>query len=171
MAHCEICGKDTDLNRYRIEGCEMNVCANCSKFGERILGQSSATSSFQKKALQKQLQQEKGNESEQFIGKSAGDKIKNAREEKGLTQEQLAKAIAEKASVIQRIESGHMSPAISTAEKLEKFLGISIVEVLENPRFSAPRDEVSMESEETETKKQASDDDEGFTIADLLKKK
>ena len=151
MAHCEICGKDTDLNRYRIEGCEMSVCNNCSKFGEKLLGQSSATSSFQKKTLQ----QEKGNESEQFIGKSAGNKIKNAREKKGLTQEQLAKAIAEKASVIQRIESGHMSPAISTAEKLERFLGIKIVE----------------ESEETEIKKQAPDKEKGFTIADLLKKK
>lgn len=151
MAHCEICGKDTDLNRHRIEGCEMSVCANCSKFGEKLLGQSSATASFQKKTLQ----QEKGKESEQFIGKSAGNKIKNARQTKGLTQEQLAKAIAEKASVIQRIESSHMSPAISTAEKLEKFLGISIVE----------------EAEETEIRREAPDKEEGFTIADLLKKK
>jgi putative transcription factor len=155
MAHCEICGKDTALNRCKIEGCEMSVCINCSRFGEKILGQSSATNYFQKKILQKPLQQEKGSESELFIGKSAGNKIKNAREEKGLTQEQLAKAIAEKASVIQRIESGHMSPAISTAEKLEKFLGISIVE----------------ESEETETRRESPDKEEGFTIADLLKKK
>lgn len=151
MAHCEICGKDTALNRCKIESCEMSVCGNCSKFGEKILGQPSAISSVQKKSMQ----QGKNNELEQFISKNAGNKIKNARETKGLTQEQLAKAIAEKASVIQRIESGHMSPAISTAEKLERFLGISIVE----------------ESEETEIRKEASNEDEGYTIADLLKKK
>ncbi|MFH1065409.1 MAG: multiprotein bridging factor aMBF1 [Nanoarchaeota archaeon] len=157
MAHCEICGKDTALNRCKIEGCEMSVCVNCSKFGKIVPGFSN--NSVQKKGkpgmAMNYARNNKENGTEINVSSGAGNKIKNAREAKGLTQEQLAKAIAEKASVIQRIESGHMSPAISTAEKLERFLGISIVE----------------ETEETETRRKAPDKEEGFTIADLLKKK
>ena len=30
---CEMCGKETNLVRARIEGAEMTVCEKCSRFG------------------------------------------------------------------------------------------------------------------------------------------
>ncbi|MDI6737680.1 MAG: multiprotein bridging factor aMBF1 [Nanoarchaeota archaeon] len=158
MPQCEICGKATALCQCIIEGCEMSVCNACSKYGEKVSGFSLPSAG--KKAQKEQLKKEaartalKGAETEISVSSGAGNKVKNAREKKGLTQEQLAKAVAEKASVIQRIESGHMSPAIATAGKLERFLGIKIVE----------------EAEAVEVRKEASED-EGFTIGDLIKKR
>lgn len=155
MSQCEICGKDTALCQCLIEGCTMSVCNNCAKFGEKLSGFSMPSVQREgKRRAAMPAKNEIKKETEIIVSSSAGNKVKDAREKKGLTQEQLAKAVAEKSSVIQRIESGHMSPAIVTAEKLEKFLGIRIME--------------EMESEEI--RKEASDD-EGFTIADLIKKK
>lgn len=155
MPQCEICGKATALCQCIIEGCEMSVCNVCSKYGERV-SDFSMPSNVKKKDAKKETPREtrKEGETEIVVSSGAGNKVKDAREKKGLTQDQLAKAVAEKSSVIQRIEAGHMAPTITTAEKLEKFLGIKIVE----------------EAEETEIRKGASED-EGFTIADLLKKK
>ena len=151
MGQCEICGKATELVKCAIEGCEMSVCRNCAKFGSitempaftekpRPAGQSRAAA--------------KQEEEEEAVTLDATGKVKDARERKCLTQEQLAKAIAEKESIIHRIESGAMSPSISTAEKLEKFLGIKLIEKMK-------KQEGAMVAAKSES----------FTIGDLVMKR
>ena len=44
---------------------------------------------------------------------------------------EVAKRIAEKESVVHKVESGHMKPNLSLARKFEKFLKISLVETVE----------------------------------------
>ena len=59
------------------------------------------------------------------------EKIKKARERKEITQEDLAKFIAEKESVIHQLESGKLKPNFKLAHKLEVFLNISLVDKVE----------------------------------------
>lgn len=155
MGQCEICGRDAALCGCVIEGCTMSVCNVCCKYGEKVsdfsMPKTGKKANVKKENARASM---KSAETEILVCSGAGKKIKDARERKGLTQEQLAKAVAEKLSVIQRIESGHMSPAITMAEKLEKFLSIKILEEVETAEIS----------------KEASED-EGFTIGDLIKKK
>ncbi|PLW79509.1 hypothetical protein C0585_07375 [Candidatus Woesearchaeota archaeon] len=57
--------------------------------------------------------------------------IKNKRESMNLTQEQLAKRLNEKESMIQSIEKGRM-PSIAFAKKLEKNMDIVLVKEYKN---------------------------------------
>ena len=49
----------------------------------------------------------------------------------GLKQEDLAKEIAEKESVIHWLETGRHEPSLELARKLEKFLGIRLIDEAE----------------------------------------
>jgi len=52
--------------------------------------------------------------------------IRNARNKKGLTHDQLGQKINEKVTLIRKIESGALRPDEIMAKKLERFLGISL---------------------------------------------
>jgi putative transcription factor len=52
--------------------------------------------------------------------------IRNARNNKGLTHEQLGQKINEKVTVIRKIETGSIRPDEIIAKKLERFLGINL---------------------------------------------
>ena len=54
------------------------------------------------------------------------DRIRTARESKGLTQEELAKQLNEKASLIRKLERGDVLPSDSVQRKLERELGIDL---------------------------------------------
>ncbi|GAA0658693.1 hypothetical protein GCM10009019_23850 [Salarchaeum japonicum] len=56
------------------------------------------------------------------------DRIRNARESAGLSQEELAKEISEKASLVRKLERGAMLPSDSVQKKLEKRLSITLTE-------------------------------------------
>ena len=56
------------------------------------------------------------------------DRIRQARETTGMSQEDLAKDINEKASVIRKLERGDILPSDGVQQKLERKLGISLVE-------------------------------------------
>ena len=58
--------------------------------------------------------------------------IREAREKKGWSREELAEKLYEKASVVNRIESGKMIPDIKLARKFEKTLHIKLIEKIEN---------------------------------------
>ncbi|GAA0201121.1 hypothetical protein GCM10009000_014090 [Halobacterium noricense] len=54
------------------------------------------------------------------------DRIRDARESSGLSQEDLAKDLNEKASLIRKLERGDMLPSDRVQKKLEKKLEISL---------------------------------------------
>ena len=54
------------------------------------------------------------------------DRIRDAREERGLTQEDLADQLNEKASLIRKLERGDVLPSDSVQRKLEKALDVSL---------------------------------------------
>jgi len=66
--------------------------------------------------------------------------IRQARENMGLTQADLAKLIGEKESIVRRLESGRMAPTLELAKKLEKVLKIKLYEVVrQEQEFPKPQ--------------------------------
>ena len=56
------------------------------------------------------------------------DIVRQAREKKGWSREELGDKIYEKASVVNRIESGKMVPDLKLARKIEKIMKIVLIE-------------------------------------------
>jgi len=56
-----------------------------------------------------------------------GERVKRARLRLGLTQEDLAKQLNEKLTIIKKIETGEYKPPIELARKLERFLKIRLL--------------------------------------------
>lgn len=59
-----------------------------------------------------------------------GDRIKEARKNKGLTQEQLATAIGVKRAVISKYETGLVTPSVEQIEKIARELNISVGQIM-----------------------------------------
>jgi putative transcription factor len=148
-----MCGKDGSLVKARIEGAELDVCDDCSRFGKVI--------SRPKPILTKKIPERhaaiplpKRKELLETIVPDYASKIKNAREKLGLTQEEFSKKLSERESIMQKIESGHFTPSIEQARKLEKALNIHLIENFEDG-------EVPIAGQ---TKK-----GDGFTLGDFIK--
>ncbi|MCK9152123.1 multiprotein bridging factor aMBF1 [Methanobacterium alcaliphilum] len=125
---CEICGKKImgQPIKTKIDGSVMNVCNDCSKFGKI---QRQPTRPTKPRAIQRPPRREKPTYE---VLEEYNNIVREAREKKGWSRENLAEKIYEKVSVINRIESGRMSPDIKLARKLERILNITILEKLED---------------------------------------
>ncbi len=58
--------------------------------------------------------------------KELGNKVKKLREQRGLTQQQLADRIRVTSTYIGFIEQGQRNPSINTADKLARVLGVKL---------------------------------------------
>lgn len=150
MSSCDLCGKNTNrLFDSIIEGTMVSVCEHCSKFGSVV-------------TINKPVEIEKPTkftieekETIELIDPSYSEKLKKAREQRSLTQDDLAFDIAEKTSTIHNLESGRLSPSLALAKKLEQYLNIKLLEVYE----------------EKSKEKEISSESQSLTIGDLIKKK
>jgi len=125
---CDMCGSEEKLFRTDIEGSVLNVCSSCAKFGKIIAAVPEVIRQKQKRPEAKPDATPSKSELIQIVSDDAAQKVREKRQRLGLKQKQLAKAIAEKESLIQKIESGQFIPSISLARKLERYLKIRIVE-------------------------------------------
>jgi putative transcription factor len=154
MTLCDMCGAETKLVVALVEGTELNVCDNCSKFGKvlRMFKEPVSVESVGKRDLDVGGEEEEGEEIIEKIVEGYGKLIREGREKLNLNQEEFAKKINEKASLIHGIESEHHEPSMKVAEKIEKFLHVKLVikEVLEKKKF-------------------ISSNSKGVTIGDLIK--
>ena len=99
---CDMCGNETTLFRTNIEGTELNVCRNCGKHGEIIAPARKSIPKATEETKTAQPVKKKSTELIQVIADDYSSRIRNARERKGMKQEELAKALSEKESVIQK---------------------------------------------------------------------
>ena len=122
--NCDLCGKTEDrLFKAIIEGVELNVCSVCSKFG-KVIGQVKKPVIRETRKPQVAQVEEKV----EILVENYPEIIKKKRESMGLGQKDFALRINEKESIVHKIETGHFTPPISLARKLEKALGIKLVE-------------------------------------------
>jgi len=164
MPCCDICGKETELYHALIEGTEMNVCIECGKFG-KIIKKAREYKEKPKKIIKdfSELHQNPDKEIVQVIVKDYAQRIKNKREQFGLKQEDFAKKISEKESLIHHIESGTFEPNINLARKMEKFLKIKLVEeeeVAKDMHFKASPEQFTVGDFIKVRKKKGTNDEE-----------
>lgn len=138
MVNCEMCGYvGEDFHRAIVEGTLLSLCDKCVRFGEVV-----QLKVVPKELVDKRLEYYKTHRyssmslpqdfsGDEIIVRDYAMKIKNAREKSGKTQEEIALDIAEKSSVLQKIESGHQEPSLKLAKKLEQFFKIRLVEKTE----------------------------------------
>lgn len=119
---CELCGRKNANIIAVIEGIEMTVCERCSKHGEiiRVIKEENER--------EKPIQIPKKAEVELEVVDDFAETIRKEREKRGMTIKQLAAAIAEKESYIDRIEKDETIPSEKVARKLEKFFNIKLLE-------------------------------------------
>jgi putative transcription factor len=148
-----MCGKSVEsYSRIKTEGTILNVCDNCKRFGEFICA---VNPKPEEKAQKPRYEKPAEPVIVEDLIEGYAEKIKNKRERLGLKQEELAQKINEKESIIHKVESGHFTPPIELAKKLERFLGIKIIEEVEDARVNTSQKGSS----------------EGFSLGDFIKVK
>ncbi len=148
--HCDLCGSDKRLYLTEIEGTRLNVCEKCSSFGNII----KERKPMQKKQKSNIQDIKETTEIMEMIVENYSELIKKSRESMDLKQEELARKIAEKESVIHKLESGNIEPDIRLAKKLEKALNINLIREEKIEKIS----------------QNLNNDATNITIGDLLKK-
>ena len=138
-----MCGKQGDLLTAEVEGVEMTVCQNCTRFGT-IKRKTDAVRVPQKKMHQEQPLR---------VTVNYASLLRQAREKQGLSQEDFARSLQEKESIVAKWEQGRMQPSVEVARRLEKILGVSLV----------------VEEVEQLFEKEKSVHGEGFTLGDFMK--
>ena len=151
--NCDLCGKvEENIVRALIEGVELEVCPVCSKFGKIIAPVKRYSAKEQHKMFEKQSIVQEKEEKVELLVEGYDDIIKKRREIMGLSQKDFANKINEKESIIHKIETGVFIPQLALAKKLEKALGIKLIEEYE---------------EKHEAYKKRKED--GFTLGDFIK--
>ncbi len=148
MVQCEMCGTETDSPATaKIEGAELQVCDACADFGTTV-SEPESTSTETKYSTSSggssgtaatSGQTDSGTGSGHGRSRDLFDemdvladdypkRIREAREDAGLSQEELAEQLHEKASLIRNLERGDMQPSDEVQRKLERDLEITLTE-------------------------------------------
>lgn len=129
--NCEICGKRIDgkHRKVMIDSSILEVCASCTNLGEREVKEKPRERPRIKQQMPKGIGKIDLEEMEVVLDYSSI--IKKARERMGLSQDDLARKVNEKASVIRLIESGKMKPNLMIGKKLEHALRVDLFTMIE----------------------------------------
>jgi putative transcription factor len=142
---CEICGSELRGRSFKItiDGSELDVCGKCSQYGTIAkkhtpvsrkvapVARTPARTSRSKKTGFEGLNEEFVDEYDQLI--------RDARQSRGWTQDELATKMKEKVSLIKKIERGEIIPEDSVRIKLERTLDIKLTERIGESDWSGER--------------------------------
>jgi putative transcription factor len=134
---CELCGRECKGGKEAIiDGAKMFVCPDCMKFAEGGVPQEPVRSGGPlpprrmpvKKTLniERDIYKEKGMQKE--LVTNWNHIIEQARKKKGLSREELGFKIGERTVTIAKLENGDLRPSDQTITKIEKELGIKLME-------------------------------------------
>lgn len=132
---CEVCGRQIFGAPVRavIEGVNMTVCAKCGKLASgywtpKPQPRLRAKRGTMRQPLQPVTRRKPSvtvNEAFELVP-DLPQQVRQAREQLGLSHEDLGRKIREKVSVLRKIESGKMVPDLALAERLEHTLKITL---------------------------------------------
>lgn len=154
-----MCGKVVGTRRYMVEKTVMNLGLECGKYGTPLDApappgsQASMQQGLERRAQRMATKSVFESDPMVLVG-DYGARIHKARDAKGWTHEQLGNKVSARVPELKHIEAGKLRPGDELTKKLEKELGITLLERVEGAPESA------------KPKKGASS---GLTIGDLLK--
>ena len=163
--YCEICGREVSDERLCktvvLDNAILRVCPQCynrlvkqgkvktvTTMTTRPKPRKPMSNKWVKTRISRRLLEESYDIVEDYA-----EKIRRARQRLGWSQAVLAQKVREKENVIKRIEAGRLKPSIELARRLEKILGITLLEPIVD--------------EYTET--YSSRNEDYFTIGDFIK--
>lgn len=134
---CEICGADIHGKSHHvvIEGTELRVCTGCVRYGHEVkqihhVDAKTLPSGITFRARSRKRHDIFDQMTDELLS-DYGQEIRRAREARGMTHEELALKIKEKASLLKKIEREDIIPEDNVRKKLERLLGISLTEKIE----------------------------------------
>ena len=141
---CDICGRETQVNRYRIEGAEVVACASCGRHGTLIeephrpsvknstykgsyppLNTGKSFTPKRKSPPQRKFSNQKG---DKVLIEHYGRAITAARDKMGITRQELAKSLFIRETLLTKIEAENIRPSDEVIKKIEKALNIVLFE-------------------------------------------
>ncbi|QSZ68264.1 TIGR00270 family protein [Methanofollis aquaemaris] len=136
---CELCGAPIRgaPKKVQIEGAVLQVCEKCARLGVEVAPPRPvatgrrAQARTQPRAAARPPQRGR-DVFDMMVGEIVedfGDRIKKARLDKNWTQKDLANEIKEREILIKKIEKGDLIPEDSVRVKIEKALGIKLLDV------------------------------------------
>lgn len=129
---CETCGAVDAPYLAIIEGAKMQVCGNCARMG-RIITYPKAPPAAKPGSPSSSSAPTPASKMEFDLVEDFGMVMRNARVKMQLPLPVLAEMLNEKASFLERVEHGATRPSEALARKLEKELGIKLLEQVEAP--------------------------------------
>jgi putative transcription factor len=147
--NCDICGREISGQAFkvRVEGAKMLVCGRCRNLGKPYVDEPAVKRplaravGLPRSVTRKASELPRGME-ELDIAEDCANRVRQQRMKMGLSQEELAKRVKEKLSVIQKIETGKISPDTKLCKELEHELKIKLLvprkETTELPESIAP---------------------------------
>jgi putative transcription factor len=142
IMQCEMCGETIrgTAKLVRVEGAELQVCGRCEKYGTAvqqpkrtdIVRPAAGTGTARRPATSPPApayrKRDMFDYMEGDIVDDYSERIRHAREEKGLSQKDLALQMMERELLVKKIEKGELVPEDAVRKKLEKVLGIRLLE-------------------------------------------
>lgn len=145
MVNCEVCGKGPAKLKAIIEGAKFEVCETCAKHGKIVNEPSKKSSgpgqvntgvktSSAFKSNRKDINNSSNTREE--IVEDYAEILRKEFNKSGKTYKDFANELMENESYMRKIIRGEMTPTIATAKKLEKKLGIKLIEEADNERIN-----------------------------------
>jgi putative transcription factor len=139
MPECERCGRKAKLALVMIEGAEMYLCPDCSRFGKPIERKPDPKPAIRPRpapSFQRPKKPDALSKREKELTDDYPMRIQRAREKMGLSREDLGRKINERVSIISKLEHGEMHPSDTLIKKLEKTLNITLLEEVEDITYT-----------------------------------
>ncbi|MDH5400952.1 MAG: multiprotein bridging factor aMBF1 [Candidatus Heimdallarchaeota archaeon] len=160
---CEMCSVDVvNPTTIKVEGAILSVCNKCTSFGNLVKDKPrmpsnkptvKKTSTTPRKfgTTTKAVSKPRHNKDEKTLIPDYGQEIRLARSKRKLTQEKLSSLTGISVALLKSIEAEKIRPTDNVIVKLEKELGI-----------------VLMESLDVEMEYQSKNDGKGLTVGDIV---
>lgn len=126
MTECEICGAGirgkVQAQYISIGTSKLRVCNACARYGTVVVEEKQKAKLKQFKETKERLYEEMDLDIEEELDEDYGMNVRVTREKAGLKQEDLAKRINEKQSLLRKIEHGEIIPDEEVRRKIERVL-------------------------------------------------
>jgi putative transcription factor len=132
---CDICGRPDARAVILIEGAKMVACGGCMRNGKVLYRlDDDAEEAVDPRSLP--IKKSAMEENEELVD-GCGTIVKRARERIGVQLAVIAEKISERESYLDAIENGRMKPTLQVAKKLERELGVKLIEKASDETLSS----------------------------------